>query len=177
VLLTENGVRRFPAPKSHPQSVGLIERYVQLILYGLRRHTLLFDRGKHLWDRYLPLVIDDINDRVLKVHGYSPSQLLFGITPRRSGWDVAPAQEYIAEGLARLYEIDPYFTSLTVEESNVAIRLASIDEARARCLDRPERSHRSIVDRECRKARWTAPKVGDLVLLRDMTLDGQHGHK
>jgi transposase InsO family protein len=82
LVLKANGVRHFPVPKLHPQSVGLIERYVQLILYGLRRHTLLVDRGKHLWDRYLPLVVNSINDRVLRVHGYTPSQLLFGITPR-----------------------------------------------------------------------------------------------
>jgi transposase InsO family protein len=176
-LLKEHGVRHFPAPKSHPSSVGLIEKYVQLILYGLRRHTLLVDSGKYLWDRYLPLVVNSINDRVLKVHGYSPSQLLFGITPRRSGWDITPAQEHIADGLARLYEHDPYFNSLAIEESNVAIRLASIDEARARCLDRLERSHHAIVDRESRKARWTSPKVGDLVLMRNLALDGQHGHK
>jgi hypothetical protein len=178
LVLKANGVRHFPVPKLHPQSVGLIERYVQLILYGLRRHTLLVDRGKHLWDRYLPIVVNSINDRVLRVHGYTPSQLLFGITPRRSGWDIAPAQEHIAEGLTRLYEKDPYFASLmAVEESNVAIRLASVDEAGSRCLDRLEHSHKTIVDRETRKARWTAPKIGDLVLLCNMALDGQHGHK
>jgi hypothetical protein len=38
-LLKENGIRHFRAPKSHPSSVGLIEKYVQLILYGLRRNT------------------------------------------------------------------------------------------------------------------------------------------
>jgi hypothetical protein len=77
-----------------------------------------------------------------------------------------------------LYEKDPYFASLmAVEESNVAIRLASVDEARSRCLDRLEHSHKTIVDRETRKARWTAPKIGDLVLLCNMALDGQHGHK
>jgi hypothetical protein len=176
-LLKKNGVRHFPAPKSHPSSVGSIEKYVQLILYGMRRHTLLVDRGKYLWDRYLPLVVNSINDRVLKVHGYSPSQLLCGITPRRSGWDITPAQEHIADSLTRLYENDPYFNSLAIEESNVAIRQASIDEARARGLDRLERSHHSIVARQSRKARWTAPKVADLVLMRNIPRDGQRGHK
>jgi hypothetical protein len=176
-LLKKNGIRHFPAPKSHPSSVGLIEKYVQLILYGMRRHTLLVDRGKYLWDRYLPLVVNSINDRVLKVHGYSPSQLLFGITPRRSGWDITPAQEHIADSLTRLYEQDPYFNSLTIEEANTSIRLAALDEARNRCLDRLERSHLNIISRESRKVRWTAPKVGDLVLMRNIALDGQHGHK
>jgi hypothetical protein len=155
----------------------LIEKYVQLILYGMRRHTLLVDRGKYLWGRYLPLVVDSINDRVLKLHGYSPSQLLFGITPRRSGWDITPAQEHIADSLTRLYENDPYFNSLAIEEANTSIRLASLDEARNRCLDRLECSHLYIISRESRKARWTAPKVGDLVLMRNIALDGQHGHK
>jgi hypothetical protein len=56
-VLAANGVRHFPAPKSHPSSVGLIEKYVQLILYGLRRHTLLEERGKFIWDRFLPMII------------------------------------------------------------------------------------------------------------------------
>jgi hypothetical protein len=80
-------------------------------------------------------------------------------------------------GLARVYANDPYFNTLTAEEENVAIRLASIDKARNRCLDRLEQGHNNIVTREKRKARWTAPQVGDLVLLRSMALDGQHGHK
>jgi hypothetical protein len=66
-LLKANGIRHFPTPKSHPSSVGPIEKYVQLILYGLRRNTLLVDGGKTLWDRFLPAVINSLNDRILKV--------------------------------------------------------------------------------------------------------------
>jgi hypothetical protein len=176
-LLKANGIRHFPAPKHHPSSLGLIEKYVQLILYGLRRNTILVDGGKSLWDRFLPAVINSLNDRTLKVHGYIPSQLLFGKIPRRSGWDVTPQQECIADGLARLYENDPYFNTLTVEEWQVAIGMASVDEARNRCLDRLEQSHKNIVRREKLKTCWTATKFGDLVLMRRMALDGQHDHK
>jgi hypothetical protein len=176
-LLKANGIKHFPAPKSHPSSVGLIERYVQLILYGLRRHTLLVDRGKFLWDRFLPLVINNLNDRVLRVHGYTPSQLLFGCTPRRSGWDVTPTQEHVAEGLAQLYQNDPYFNTLTVDDGQVALRFAAIDEMRNRAVGRLSSSHQSTVRREKLKTKWTAPQMGDLVLLRNMSLDGQHGHK
>jgi len=35
-FLHTRGVRQFPAPKTHPSSVGLLECYVQLMLYGLR---------------------------------------------------------------------------------------------------------------------------------------------
>jgi hypothetical protein len=176
-LLKANGIKHFPAPKSHPSSVGLIERYVQLILYGLRRHTLLVDHGKFLWDRFLSLVINNLNDRILRVHGYTPSQLLFGCTPRRSGWDITPTQEHIADGLARLYDKDPYFNTLTVEEGRVALRFAAVDEMRNRAVDRLSSSHQSTIRREKLKTKWTAPQMGDLVLLRNMSLDGQHGHK
>jgi len=36
-FLASRGVRQFPAPKTPPSSVGLLEQYVQLILYGIRR--------------------------------------------------------------------------------------------------------------------------------------------
>lgn len=35
--LKARGVRHYPAPKSHPSSVGLSERYVQLVLHALRK--------------------------------------------------------------------------------------------------------------------------------------------
>jgi hypothetical protein len=90
---------------------------------------------------------------------------------------VTPTQEHVAEGLARLYEHDPYFNTLTVDDGQVALRFAAIDEIRTRAVDRLSSSHQSIVRREELKTKWTAPQMGDLVLLRNMSLDGQHGHK
>src|SRR4030081_1613641 len=34
--LTIHGVCQFPSPKTYPSSVGLLEQYVQLVLYGIR---------------------------------------------------------------------------------------------------------------------------------------------
>jgi hypothetical protein len=138
---------------------------------------VLVEGGNALWDRFLPAVVTGLNDRVLKVHGYSPSQLLLGTTPRRSSWDVTPREDHIADGLERLYKHDPYFNTLTVDGGHVAIRMAALDEARNRCLDRLDMHHRNIVRKEQLKAHWTAPKVGDLVLLRRMARDGQRSHK
>jgi hypothetical protein len=83
----------------------------------------------------------------------------------------------MANGLERLYKHDPGFNTLTVQGGHVAIRMAALDEVRNRCLDRRDLHHRNIVRKEQLKARWTAPKVGDLVLLRRMALEGQRSHK
>ena len=36
-MIVERGIKHFPAPKSHPSSVGLVERYVQLLIGIMKR--------------------------------------------------------------------------------------------------------------------------------------------
>jgi hypothetical protein len=123
------------------------------MLCGLRRHSLLVENGKSLWDRFLPLVVHNLNDLVLKVHGYTPSQLLFGITPQRSTWDVTPQWTHITDGLARFYETDPHFNTVAIEEGHVAIRMAAIEEICNRSLDRLQKIYDGIVDKTRTKSR------------------------
>lgn len=85
--LKEVGTKLFSAPVMNPQSVGLIERNVQLVLAGFRAMVESSEVRKSegggneaigLWDEYLGSTIHAINTRVLKVHGYSPPQLFIG---------------------------------------------------------------------------------------------------
>jgi hypothetical protein len=78
--LTVRGVRQFPAPKTHPSSVGLLERYVQLVLYGIRK-IVVGGGDVHQWSTYLDQVVHSMNTRVVRVHGYSPAELMFGYNP------------------------------------------------------------------------------------------------
>ena len=75
-------IQHFPAPKSHPSSVGLAERYVQLLMTALRT-TIISQKGAgDTWDRFIPSTVHAINTRTLRVHGYTPSELLLGFNPR-----------------------------------------------------------------------------------------------
>jgi len=105
-VLCRLSVNHIPAPKSHPQSVGLAEHYVKLLVDGLKV-TL---RGRKLlqedWDLVVDSVIHAINTRVLSVHGFSPAESLLGFNPNRTGWEARPDTEcavavlstHIAEG-------------------------------------------------------------------------------
>ena len=83
VLLKEVGVRHFPAPKTHPQSIGLSERYVQLITFSLRTFLCQYPTAIRVWDVFLDSVVHALNCRTIKIMGYTPSQLLLGFNPTR----------------------------------------------------------------------------------------------
>ena len=59
--------RLISAPVTNPRSVGLAERYVQLILAGLPA-IIATGNAMDCWDEYLDTVVNAINTRVLKVH-------------------------------------------------------------------------------------------------------------
>lgn len=84
-LLQEVGTLLFTAPITNPRSVGLSERYVQLILAGLRTR-IAADKDEpgamEKWDEHLDQVVQAINTRALKVHEYTPSQLFLGFNVR-----------------------------------------------------------------------------------------------
>ena len=64
----------------HPSSVGLAERYVQLVMGILRRR--IQGGNKDLWDKLLASAVQTLNTRGIKVHGFTPSELLLGYNPR-----------------------------------------------------------------------------------------------
>lgn len=66
-VLKSVGTLLFTAPVTNPQSVGLAEIYVQLILAGLRAQLALIPENMDRWDEYLDSVVQAINMRVLHV--------------------------------------------------------------------------------------------------------------
>jgi len=78
-------VRHMPAPKSHPQSVGLAERYVKLLVDGLKVTIMGRKLPQEDWDLVVDPVVHAVNTRVLSVHGFSPAELLLGYNPNRTG--------------------------------------------------------------------------------------------
>ena len=72
-FLMIRGVRQYPAPKTHPSSVGLLERYVQLVLYGIWK--IVVSGGEILrWSEYLDQVVHSMNTREVQVHGFTPAE-------------------------------------------------------------------------------------------------------
>ena len=155
--LIKNKVKHFPAPRHHPQSVGLSERYVQLVMGILRKRVQ--GGNKRLWDTLLDEVVSNINTRVLRIHGQSPAELLFGFAPKNHGDQ----------------SLDDVITLEGLDEASYGLRLAAMDENRdlaagvfTHAADAKERSSSPL---------WTPLREGDLVLVRNFEVTKRLGRK
>ena len=104
------GIKHFPAPKTHPSSVGLAKRYVQLVMGILKRK--IQNKDKKLWDTILASAVRTVNTRGIKVHGYTPSELLLGYNPRSGPTD----------------NISAHILEDAIDENTYGIHLARADE-------------------------------------------------
>ena len=118
--------------------------------------------NKTMWDTLIPSAVQTLNTRGVKVHGYTPAELLLGYNPRAGPLDDITAH-IILDGL---------------DGSAHGLRLTNLDEKRelarkrtvAMALEREEREQeKQMVGVELRQ--------GDLVLLRRFQVAKHHGLK
>jgi len=172
-FLATRGVRQFPAPKTHPASVGLLERYVQLVLYGIRK--IVVGGGEiQRWSAYLDQVIHSMNTREVRVHGYSPAELLLGYSPNIHHHEFTVRDRQAARDLQERQQIwnqqdDPDFLGAQRE-----VRLATHDEV---IESTQQRYLTRFVSQQSKTGRFPAPKEGDLVLLLRAALDNRYNKK
>lgn len=146
------------------------------------------------WDTLLPQVVHAINTRVIRAHGYTPSQLLFGFNLRQTEMD-ATARDIIVSGMVENSGSALIRTSEEVPNASIGkggeegmnaldskscseiwsyhVRMAKIEEMRERV--RCRMLERGIPTRPGRF--WETPKEHDMVLLRRFEIDKQHGRK
>jgi len=101
-VLCKLSVIHLPAAKSHTQSVGLAERYVKLLVDGLKVTVMQQKLRQGDWDLVVDSVVHAINSGVLRVHGFSPAEVLLGFNPNRTGWDVNSNTERAVAALSTL---------------------------------------------------------------------------
>jgi len=178
--LQQNLVRHFPAPKTHPSSVGLSERYVQILMTMLRT-TVQDNKGSvESWDLFVPGIVHSINTRTLRIHGYIPAELLFGFNPRGGilSRTITPGDHQVTSVLAATLHdnslqfkfSDPDF----IRTIDYNLRLARLDEERAMALEQ----FASDADlRERTQGVWEPLENGDLVLLQRVEVDWHKGRK
>ena len=176
-LLQNNLVHHFPAPKTHPSSVGLPERYVQILMTGLRTTIIQNRYPIERWFECVPTVVQAINIRQLSVQGYSPAQLLFGFNPRTTGFGKPTARdEIVLAALASLIANGPErpIYDYELQQIDFNVRLAFLDESRDIALYR-SLEHTAAMERA--EGRWQKLQQGDLVLLRRFEVDKHKGRK
>jgi len=169
----DHGVIHFPAAISHPQSVGLSERYVQMLMGRIRLKCISVGSGDH-WGLYIHDAVLDINTRCIRIHGYTPAQILLGFNPVATRKETTGFEDWLRQALAEnssslQQDLNQRFTSA------IHTYLDERQEAANYTLERLAR----VQDRLVRKQSPGHQKseVGDLVLIRDMQLAKDHGRK
>jgi len=120
------------APKPHPLSVGLAERYIKPLVDGLKVTVMGQKRQQEDWDLVVDSIINAINTRVLSVHGFSPAERLLGYNLNKSGWEVTPRPECTVATLSTsaCKGNDPWFKKEELAQRQLE-RLVRLDHIRA----------------------------------------------
>ena len=204
--LQKRRVLLFLAPITHPSSVGLAEKYVHLTMTALR---MILQGGidpwnpdieditspvnsmpLEQWEESLPAAVFAINNRIVKTHGFSPAQLMFGFTPRGHPEDFSLRDEMavyagMLEERQMLWASDRYVEDWgDKEDENIGqdkrdddkwIRLTKVEEQRERAIRKTYDNQQHLEKSELGKG--DPPKEGDLVLLRRFIVDKDKGRK
>ena len=166
-------MRHILAPITHPSSIGLAKRYVQIVLAGLRAQLQTDPQSIFQWDQYVSQVVKTANTRTIGMYGYTPSELLLGINMRHYPMDDALEDEIRGKVVANA--VGMAGEELPREEDVYTARLAAIDEIRERATTRRLKGQQRIaLGTENSRADL---ERGDLVLLRRTSQDNQRGHK
>lgn len=185
ILLETNGILQFRAPPSHPQSVGMAELVVQLVLNRLRRlHVEQGERVERDWDVFIPEIQHGLNNRYIRRFGYTPSELMFGrdqtgrslIFGPRENWVVNNDVDVIARHIEGPIRHQKELGIVERWRDRVTTFLDQRDERR--CLVTEERLKDQDEAIKKAKAKLTRPlQVGHLMLLRRHDIDAQKGKK
>ena len=165
------GTKMFFGPISHPASTGLVERAVQMTASQIRKYVIERPSLKFNWSTAIPDVTININSRLVKLHNFTPSELMLGFKASRNIID--PTKSSYIQSLHDLARLDP--EQLYQRAEALDFRIQKRDEERREAVSAlvkvSERMEKQAI------ARWTQPKVGDLVMIRDIELEKQHGRK
>ena len=158
--LMRMGIKHFPAPKTHPSSVGLAERYVQLIMGILKRR--IQGNDKRLWDTLLASAVRTLNTRAVKVHGFTPAELLLGYNPRSGPAD----------------DISTFILNDAIDKDAYGIHLTRMEERRQQGQENTVAAAEKLMEREKERDHLGVRLMdGDLVLLRRFEVAKHHGMK
>jgi hypothetical protein len=166
-LLRSKGVVQLSAPITHPSSVGLAERYVNMVMGRIRLYCIARG-GDPAWSLHVQQAVIDINTRLVKIHGCTPAELLLGFNPMSTRCDDNSARGWLLE-----------------HESPEAVIHAEVWQASSHLVtkdDRRRAANQRLVksqDRTTKKASlgFRGPKAGDLVIVKDHSWFGQRGRK
>jgi hypothetical protein len=168
----EHGVLHFKAAISHASSMGLAERYVRMIIGNVRLQCLQAGSADY-WSHFVRNAVITINTRCVRVHGFTPTEILLGFNPSVTGrTELSELRDWVGP----IADVDPS-EILGVQAEELEAYVLGRDDKGVTMMDkRTSEQHRAESSRKGSPV-FRKPWVGDLVLVRDIALSKQHGRK
>ena len=169
----DHGVLHFPSAIAHPQSVGLSERYVQMLVGRIRLKCISLGTAAQ-WGLHIREAVLDMNTHCIRLHGYTPSEILLGFNPATTRKQTTGFEEWVKQSVdsrspdMRKQLIEGYDSSIqtffSAREESGAIALQKLSLSQDQTLRKQSPGYRK-------------PLPGDLVLVLDIQLAKDHGRK
>ena len=131
------------------------------------------DKSSAIWGLYVRDAVLDINTHCVRIHGYTPAEILRGYNPRRTRVEIAggDVQSWLKANLSpedvlfpSAHEVTLFIDRRDENGNNASERLARYQHAKETAVKELGGSYKR-------------PKAGDLVLLRALARDKQLGRK
>ena len=165
-MCSDIGAHPCYAPVSHPESVGLLERMVQLVISMLRKWYADAPTAQaQNWGHALGHIALAANTRFVKQYGFTPAELMLGYLPRTKNLMPDPPPHNIVDFNGP--PVDLRYMDRVIELR--AEQRMSMITKHAEVNDRIENAEK--------KPPWTPPKAGDLVLEAEMKYRIDKGDK
>lgn len=156
----DHGVMHFTSAISHPQSVGLSERYVQMLMERIRLACLSLGTSDY-WSCEIRNAVLAINTRCIRIHRYTPAEILLGFNPSSTRKAEEGFEQWAKKTLAP--EVQGY-----INQPDESYLHGYIDTRDERGLLAGEQLARKQDHTNPRKtSSYRKPQIGDLVLVRD----------
>ena len=166
------GVTHFSAAISHPSAVGLAGRYVQM-LTGRIRLRCMNNKTPNFWGLLVREAVIDINTRCIRVHGYTPAEILLRYNPKHTHVKIpgGDLQSWLKEGIT---PNDVLSTTAGGIQCHIDRRDENGMLASEQLASQQHGQEKTI---RAPGGAYKRPKAGDLVLLRDLARDKDLGRK
>ena len=125
------------------------------------------------WELFFQDALININSRCVRVHGYTPSQILLGFNAKPSQEPILGTTTAAAFNEEGNWVCDSEIP--TAEEDTIHVYMDRQDEQNLTAIGRLTRSQDRI--RPKASPGYRQPKVGDLVLVHDIQLAKQKGKR
>ena len=143
------------------------------MLTGRIRFKCIDQKSSSFWGLFVREAVQDINTHCIRIHGYTPAEILLRYNPQKTHAKIpaGDVQDWLKEGISPSDVLHP-------TENEIVVHIDKRDEIGRSFLERLANEHnRREQATKPPPGSYRRPKLGDLVLLRDLARNKQLGRK